>query len=58
MSTIILKAIELPKEEVIELSQLTHIGLMDLKYQAERLIEEIQELIDKGGEEWLENQYY
>jgi len=51
MSTIILKAIELPKEEVIELSQLTHIGLMDLKYQAERLIEEIQELIDKGGEE-------
>lgn len=51
MSAIWLKAVEYPEEKVIELEQLTHLGLVDLKQQAEELIDTIEEMLTKGVSE-------
>ena len=47
MSAIYLKAVEYPKVKVLELEELTHLGLVDLKKQAEELIDTIEEMMIK-----------
>ena len=46
MSIIKVKAVKYPKEEVIELDELTIIGLMNLKNDAEKFIEEINQWLE------------
>ncbi|MCH8044086.1 MAG: hypothetical protein IID44_10265 [Planctomycetes bacterium] len=46
MAIILCKAVEYPDENVIELTDMTETGLQQVKYSAEQLTAEIDEMLD------------
>ena len=50
MVAILLKVVEYPKENILELEELSHLGLEDIKRQAEELLDTIDDLLRK--ERW------